>query len=53
MDQLSWNMKGVYEDRFYGLFIKDEPKDKTKIKQTYGIEIPYWEESLKECIEKL
>jgi dTDP-4-dehydrorhamnose reductase len=27
--------------------------DKTKIKQTYGIEIPYWEESLKECIEKL
>ena len=24
--------------------------DKTKIKQTYGIEIPYWEESLKECI---
>ncbi len=27
--------------------------DKTKIKQTYGVEIPYWEESLKECIEKL
>ena len=27
--------------------------DKTKIKQTYGIEIPYWEESLAECIEKL
>lgn len=27
--------------------------DKTKIKQTYGITIPYWEESLKECIEKL
>jgi dTDP-4-dehydrorhamnose reductase len=27
--------------------------DKTKIKQTYGIEIPYWEESLKECIIKL
>lgn len=27
--------------------------DKTKIKQTYGIEIPYWEESLKECIESL
>ena len=27
--------------------------DKTKIKQAYGIEIPYWEESLKECIEKL
>ncbi len=27
--------------------------DKTKIKQTYGIEIPYWEESLKDCIEKL
>lgn len=24
--------------------------DKTKIKQTYGIEIPYWEESLRECI---
>ena len=27
--------------------------DKTKIKQTYGLEIPYWEESLKECIQKL
>ena len=27
--------------------------DKTKIKQTYGIEVPYWEESLKECIKKL
>ena len=27
--------------------------DKTKIKQTYDIEIPYWEESLKDCIEKL
>ena len=27
--------------------------DKTKIKQTYGIEVPYWEESLLECIERL
>jgi dTDP-4-dehydrorhamnose reductase len=27
--------------------------DKTKIKQTYGIEIPYWEDSLAECIKKL
>jgi dTDP-4-dehydrorhamnose reductase len=27
--------------------------DKTKIKQTYGIEIPYWEESLAECVEQL
>ena len=27
--------------------------DKTKIKQTYGIEVPYWEESLCECIERL
>ena len=27
--------------------------DKTKIKNTYGIEIPHWEESLRECIEKL
>ena len=24
--------------------------DKTKIKQTYGLEIPYWEESLAECL---
>ena len=24
--------------------------DKTKIKQTYHLEIPYWEDSLKECI---
>lgn len=27
--------------------------DKTKIKDTYGITIPYWEESLRECIDKL
>ena len=27
--------------------------DKTKIKSTYQVEIPYWEESLKDCIEKL
>lgn len=27
--------------------------DKTKIKATYNIEVPYWEESLAECISKL
>ena len=27
--------------------------DKTKIKQTYGIEIPHWEESLEVCIKAL
>lgn len=27
--------------------------DKTKLKQTYGIEIPHWETSLKTCIQKL
>ncbi len=27
--------------------------DKTKIKQIYGIEVPYWEDSLAECIAKL
>lgn len=27
--------------------------DKTKIKQTYGIEIPYWEEALEKCVAKL
>ena len=27
--------------------------DKTKIKQVYGVEIPYWEESLTECIKAL
>lgn len=27
--------------------------DKTKIKETYGIEIPYWMDSLEECIAKL
>ena len=27
--------------------------DKTKIKQTYGIEVPYWEESLEVCVNKL
>ena len=27
--------------------------DKSKIKKTYGIEIPWWEDSLKECMAKL
>lgn len=27
--------------------------DKSKIKQTYGIEVPYWMDSLRECIELL
>ena len=27
--------------------------DKTKIKQTYNLEIPYWEESLAQCFAKL
>lgn len=27
--------------------------DKTKIKNTYNVEIPYWEESLQECIKLL
>lgn len=27
--------------------------DKTKIKETFHIEIPYWEDSLEECIQKL
>ena len=27
--------------------------DKTKVKDTFGIRIPYWTESLKECIEKM
>ena len=27
--------------------------DKTKIKEAFNIEIPYWRDSLKECIEKL
>ena len=27
--------------------------DKTKIKQTYGIRIPHWEESLAKCINLL
>ncbi len=27
--------------------------DKTKVKKTYGIEVPYWEESLAECVSDL
>jgi dTDP-4-dehydrorhamnose reductase len=27
--------------------------DKSKIKATYGIEIPHWEESLEKCIQAL
>ena len=27
--------------------------DKTKFKQTFGVEVPYWEESLAECIRQM
>ena len=27
--------------------------DKTKVKQTFGVKVPYWTESLKKCIDKL
>lgn len=27
--------------------------DKTKIKSVYALEIPYWEESLRECVERM
>lgn len=27
--------------------------DKTKIKETFGVEVPYWTDSLKECIKNL
>ena len=27
--------------------------DKTKFKSTFGLEIPYWTDSLKQCIENL
>ena len=27
--------------------------DKTKIKETFGVEVPYWTESLKKCIENI
>lgn len=27
--------------------------DKTKIKDTFGVDVPYWEDSLYECIQKL
>jgi dTDP-4-dehydrorhamnose reductase len=27
--------------------------DKTKIKKTFGVEVPYWEESLEECVHRL
>lgn len=27
--------------------------DKSKIKETFGVEVPYWVESLRECIERL
>lgn len=27
--------------------------DKTKVKQTFGVKVPYWTESLRKCVEKL
>ena len=56
-------MAGIGECRVRPLHTSDYPTpakrpaysglDKTKIKQTFGIEIPYWADSLAECIEAL
>jgi hypothetical protein len=27
--------------------------DKTKVKETFGVEVPHWYESLKQCIDRL
>ena len=27
--------------------------DKTKIKETFGVEVPYWTESLKNCLKNI
>ena len=39
------------KDKIY--LLNKDILDKTKIKNTYGIEIPYWEDSLRECINKM
>lgn len=56
-------LAGIHSCRVRPLHTEDYPTkatrphysvlDKTKIKKTYGIEIPYWEESLAECIRIL
>ena len=60
--RLIFKIDAVTQDRArvasVGGFVRarEEPKlvlDKTKIKATYNIEVPYWEESLAECISKL
>jgi dTDP-4-dehydrorhamnose reductase len=27
--------------------------DKTKLKQTFGLKVPYWTDSLKQCVKHL
>jgi|SRR5574344_1167428 dTDP-4-dehydrorhamnose reductase len=54
---------GIVQCKVYPLHTEEYPTpatrphysvlDKTKVKQTYDIEIPYWEESLQKCIEML
>lgn len=56
-------LAGITTCRVYPLHTEEYPTpasrphysvlDKTKIKETYGIEIPYWEDSLAECIKRL
>ena len=42
-------------DDFWGSMLRPHylVLDKTKIKQTLGMSIPYWKDSLKECLSKI
>lgn len=61
--QVIHRMAGIRDCRLKPLHTEEYPTpaarphfsvlDKTKIKQTYGVTIPYWMDSLEECIAKL
>lgn len=61
--QVIHRMVGIRDCRLKPLHTEEYPTpaarphfsvlDKTKIKQTYGVTIPYWMDSLEECIAKL
>ena len=49
------NIKPCHSDEFPSPVVRPSYSvlDKTKVKETFGIEVPYWTDSLKKCISNL
>ncbi|MFI3302740.1 MAG: dTDP-4-dehydrorhamnose reductase [Rikenellaceae bacterium] len=55
MSENSCNIRPIHSDEYPAKVTRPHYSvlDKTKIKATFGVEIPYWTESLKKCIAEL